>query len=165
MGITKREVLVSSTMAEVVKVVFRYSFFFFFYKKIFEVIDFSSKRFLSVVLMLHADEADCFLTCRLSNLCLKINEEHHCNNLPVSLKIKHCNESCERCKAIKDKKCSLARWFYTDGDRYIRCNNRWCEVKLNDTSKPCEHCFCQGCGFEKDDQDEKLYTDCNEGSK
>ena len=64
---------------------------------------------MSVVLMLHADEADCFLTCRLSNLCLKINEEHHCNNLPVSLKIKHCNESCESCKAIKDKKCNLAR--------------------------------------------------------
>ena len=32
---------------------------------------------------------------------LKINQEHHCNNLPVSLKIKHCNESCERCKARK----------------------------------------------------------------
>ena len=104
---------------------------------------------MSVVLMLHADEADCFLTCRLSNLCLKINEEHHCNNLPVSLKIKHCNESCESCKAIKDKKCNLARWFYTDGDGYIRCNNGWCEIKLNDTSKPCEYCFCQGCGFEK----------------
>ena len=54
--------------------------------------------------MLHADEADYFLTWRLSNLCLKINQEHHCNNLPVSLKIEHCNKSCERCKAIKDKK-------------------------------------------------------------
>ena len=53
-----------------------------------------------VVLMLHIDEVDCFLTCRLCNLCLKINQEHHCNNLPVSLKIKHCSESCERCKAI-----------------------------------------------------------------
>ena len=56
---------------------------------------------MSVVLMLHADETDFFLTCRLCNLCLKINQEHHCNNLPVSLKIKHCNESCERCKAKK----------------------------------------------------------------
>ena len=59
---------------------------------------------MSVVLMLHADEADCFLTCRLYNLCLKINQKHHCNNLPVSLKIKHSDESCERYKAIKDKK-------------------------------------------------------------
>ena len=96
----------------------------------------------SVVLMLHADEADYFLTWRLSNLCLKINQEHHCNNLPVSLKIKHCNKSCERCKAIKDKKCNLERWFYTDRDGYVLCNSGWCDAKLNDTSKPCEHCFC-----------------------
>ena len=48
---------------------------------------------MSAVLMLHADEADCFLTCRLCNLCLKINQEHHFNNLPVSLKIKPCNKS------------------------------------------------------------------------
>ena len=59
---------------------------------------------MRVVLMLHANEAGCFLTCRLCNLCLKINQENHCNNLPVSLKIKHCNESCERCKTIKNKK-------------------------------------------------------------
>ena len=72
---------------------------------------------MSVVLMLHADETDFFLTCRLCNLCLKINQEHHCNNLPVSLKIKHCNESCERCKA-KKKKCNLERWFYTNRQLY-----------------------------------------------
>ena len=78
---------------------------------------------MSVVLMLHADEADCFLTCRLCNLCLKINQKHHCNNLPVSLKIKHCSESCQRFKAIKDKKCNLEGCIFTDRDRYIRCNS------------------------------------------
>ena len=107
---------------------------------------------MSVVLMLYADETDFFLTCRLCNLCLKINQEHHCNNLPVSLKIKHCNKSCERCKAIKNKKCNLKHWFYTDRDGYIQCNSGWCDSKLNDTSKPCEYCFCVGYGFENDDQ-------------
>ena len=57
---------------------------------------------MSVVLMLHADEADCFLTCRLCNLCLKINQ---------------------RFKAIKDKKCNLEGCIFTDRDRYIRCNS------------------------------------------
>ena len=46
---------------------------------------------MSAVLMLHADEADCFLTFRLCNLRLKIRQKHNCNNLPVSLKIKHCD--------------------------------------------------------------------------
>ena len=114
---------------------------------------------MRVVLMLHANEAGCFLTCRLCNLCLKINQENHRNNLPVSLKIKHCNESCDRCKAIKNKKCYLGRWFHTDRDRFIRCNSGWCDAKLNDKFKPCEYCFCLGHGFEKDDQYEKLCTD------
>ena len=83
---------------------------------------------MSAVLMLHADEADCFLTCRLCNLCLKINQEHHFNNLPVSLKIKPCNKSCKRYKAIKDKKCNLQRWFYTDRDGYICPKSGWCDV-------------------------------------
>ena len=99
------------------------------------------------------------------HLCFKINQDHQRNNLPVSLKIKHCDKSCERCKAIKDKKCNLERWFYTDREGYIHCNSGWCDTKLNDTSKPCEYCFCLECGFEKDDQDEKLCTDCQECSK
>ena len=90
--------------------------------------------------MLHTNEADSFLTCRLCNLCLKINQEHHCNNLPVSLK---------RYKSIKGKKCNLERWVYTERDGYIHCNNGWCDVKLNDTSKPCEYCFCLGCDSKK----------------
>ena len=69
---------------------------------------------MSVVLMLHADEADCFLTCGLCSLCLKIYQEHDCDNLPVSLKIEHCDESCERCKSIRDNRRKNERWFYTD---------------------------------------------------
>ena len=68
-GHKKGEVLVSSAMVEVVGVVFGYSFFFFFYKKILQVIitfnfvidQKSCKNECSI--MLHADEADCFLTC------------------------------------------------------------------------------------------------------
>ena len=101
---------------------------------------------MSVVFLLHADEGDCFLTCRLCNLRLKIDQEHNCNNLSVSLKVEHCNENCERCKGIKDKKCDLGRWFFTDRERYIRCN-RWRDAKLNDTSKSCEYCFCLRCGL------------------
>ena len=33
---------------------------------------------MSVVLILH--EGDCFLTFRLCNLRLKVDEKHHCNN-------------------------------------------------------------------------------------
>ena len=120
---------------------------------------------MSVVLMSHVDEADCFLTLRLCNLCLKINKKHNCNNLPTSHKIKHCDESCERCKAIKNKKCNLERWFYTDRDGYTYCNSGWYDAKLNDTCQPCEYCFCLGCGFRKDGRVEKLCTDCNECSK
>ena len=101
-------------------------------------------------MILNLDDVDCFLTCRMCNHCLKINQEHHCDNLPALLKIKHCDGSCERCKAIKDKKCDLERWFYTDRDGYIRRNSGWCDVKLNDTSKPCEYSFSPRCGFEKD---------------
>ena len=35
---------------------------------------------MSVVLILHADEGDCFLTFRLCSLRLKVNQKHHCNN-------------------------------------------------------------------------------------
>ena len=31
-----------------------------------------------------------------------------------------------------------------------------------DTSRPCEYCLCQGCGFEKDDPDEKFCAGCGE---
>ena len=113
--------------------------------------------------MLHTDETDCFLTFRLCNLCLKIDQEHHCDNLPVSLKIKHCDKSCERCKSIRDnQKKKNERRFYIDRDGYIRCNSGWCDMKLNDMSKCCEYCFCPGCGFEKYDPDEKVCTGCGE---
>ena len=64
---------------------------------------------MSVVLILHADEGDCFLTFRLCSLRLKVNQKHHCNNWSVSLKIEHWNKSWKRCKGIKDKKCDLRR--------------------------------------------------------
>ena len=120
---------------------------------------------ISVVLMLHTDEVDCFLTCRLCNLCLEINQEHHCNNLPVSLKFKQCKNLARDVRLYKKKKCNLERWFYTDRDGYVHYNSGWCDVKLNDTSKPCEYCFCLSCGFEKDDQDENFCTTCNGCSK
>ena len=59
---------------------------------------------MTVVLMLHFDEADCFLTCGLCNLGLKIDQEHHCDNLLASLKIKYCDESCQGCKSIRDNR-------------------------------------------------------------
>ena len=61
--------------------------------------------------MLHTHETDCFLTCRLCNLCLKIDQEHHCDNLPVSLKIKYCDKSCERCKSIRDNQKKMSVGF------------------------------------------------------
>lgn len=73
---------------------------------------------MSVVLILHADEDDCFLTCGFCNLRLKIDQEYHCNNLSVLLRIEHCDESCERCKAVKDK-CDLEHWFYTEMDTFV----------------------------------------------
>ena len=112
--------------------------------------------------MLHAVEAGCFLTCGLCNLCLKIDQEHQCDNLLLSLKIEHCEESYERCKSIRDNRRKNERWFYTDRDGYLYCNSGWCDTKLNDMSRPCEYCFCQGCRFKKDDQDEKFCTGCSE---
>ena len=115
-----------------------------------------------VVLTLHADEADCFLPCGLCNLCLKIDQGHHCDNLSISLKIEHWDKSCERCKIIRDKKHALGCWFYTDREFYICCNSELCDAKLNDMSRPCEYCFCSGYGFEKDDPDERFCTGCGE---
>ena len=76
---------------------------------------------MSVVLMVHAVEAGCFLTCGLCNLCLKIDQEHPCDNLLLSLKIEHCQESYERCKSIRDNRRKNERWFYTDRDGYLYC--------------------------------------------
>ena len=50
---------------------------------------------------------------------------------------------------------------FTQTDGYGYCNSRWCDTKLNDTSRPWEYCFCPGCGFEKDDPDEKFCTGCD----
>ena len=117
---------------------------------------------MSVVLMLHADEADYFLTCCLCNFCLKIDHEHHSDNLSAPLKIKYCDKPCERCKSIRDNQRKSERWFYTDRDWYIHCNSGWSDMKLNDTSRHYKYCFCPGCGFEKDDPDEKFCTGCGE---
>ena len=91
------------------------------------------------VVALHTDDADCFLTCGLCKICLKIDQEHHFVNLPISLKIEHCDESCQRCKVIREKKRGLGRWFYTDRDGYIHRNSGWCDAKLNDMTKPCKY--------------------------
>ena len=102
-----------------------------------------------VVLTLHADEADCFLPCGLCNICLKIDQGHHCDNLSISHKIEHWDKSCERCKVIRGKKHALGVGFIQTGNFTSAATVDCATQSLMTCPGPVNTAFAQGVDLKK----------------